>query len=154
MSTERDVRAEVDPAERRATLITTFERPLDVVWTLWSDPQKLARWWGPPGIPLTVDHHDLRPGGRVEVTAHLPAQVIRARWTVTAVEPPRHLRFTFASDGLEPTEIVVRLEPTSDATTAMTLTAGFATDADLAHALRIGFVDGLTRSCRSAAAAL
>lgn len=144
------VDATVDPAARIATITTTFERPLADVWSLWSDPDKLARWWGPPGIPMTVDHHDLRPGGRVEVTVRAGSAVIRGQWSVAEVEPPRSLRFTFSSDGLEPTEIEVAIDPVTDTTTAMVVTARFASDVDLDHALAIGFVDGLTRSVRSA----
>lgn len=67
---------------------------------------------------------------------------------------PRSLQFTFSSDGLDPTEIDVLIEPTSPDTTTMTLTARFATDAELDHALEIGFDRGLARSCESAASVL
>lgn len=148
------VQAVVDPDERTATITTRFEQPMDVVWTLWSDPVKVARWWGPPGVPMTVDHHDLRLGGHVEVTVHAAGSTISARWSIIAVEPPRSLRFTFASDGLAPTEIDVLIQPVSEATTTMTITARFASDADLAHAIEIGFVEGLARACESARTAL
>lgn len=144
------VRAVVDPDERTATITTRFEQPIDAVWTLWSDPAKLARWWGPPGVPMTVDHHDLVPGGHVDVTAHAAGTVIRGRWSIIAVDPPRSLRFRFTSDGLEPTEIDVSIEPASPATTTMTITARFASDADLGRAIEIGFVDGIARACESA----
>lgn len=149
-----EVHAVVDPDERTATITTGFEQPVDVVWTLWSDPDKLARWWGPPGLPMTVDHHDLSPGGRVDVTVRTGRSIIRGHWSNIAVEPPRSLRFTFASDGLEPTEIEVLIERSSDAATTMTITARFASDADLGRALEIRFVDGLARACESAHSAL
>lgn len=145
-----EVEAVIDERERLATITTTFEHPVATVWTLWSDPEKLARWWGPPGVALSVDHHDLR----VEVRVEVGDTVIRGHWSILAIDPPRSLRFTFASDGLDPTEIDVRLESTSATTTTMTVTARFRSDAELAHALDIGFVDGLTRSCASAPAAL
>lgn len=148
------VQAVVDPDKRTATITTTFDQPIDVVWTLWSDPAKLARWWGPPGVPMTVDHHDLRPGGHVDVTAHAAGSTIRAHWSIIAVDPPRSLRFTFASDGLEPAAIDVQIAPAAEAATTMTITARFASDAGLAHAIEIGFVDGVARSCASAHAAL
>lgn len=148
------VQSVVDPHERTATITTTFEQQIDVVWTLWSDPVKLAKWWGPPGVPMAVDHHDLSVGGHVDITVHAAGSVIRGHWSIIAVEPSRSLRFTFASDGLEPTDIDVLIEQTSDATTTMTITARFTTDADLRHATEIGFVDGLTRACESARATL
>lgn len=148
------VQATVDPDTRTATITTRFARPIEVVWTLWSDADKLARWWGPPGVPLTVDHHDLVPGGRIDVTAHVAGSVVRGRWRIMAVDPPRSLRFTFASDGLEPTEIHVRIDPVSQATTTMAITARFASDADLHRATEIGFVEGVARACESAHEAL
>ena len=36
----------------------------------------------------------------------------------------------------------------------MTVTARFASDADLGHAIEIGFVDGVARACASAHTAL
>lgn len=149
------VHTELDPARRAATITTTFTQSVEAVWTLWSDPAKLARWWGPPGVRLTVDHHDLRPGGRVEVAAHPGTTVIRARWAVHAVEAPHALRFTFTSDGLAATEVDVRIDPVAAGTgtgtgTTMVLTARFATDADLARAQEIGFVAGVARSCAAA----
>jgi uncharacterized protein YndB with AHSA1/START domain len=149
-----DVHATVDPIERTATITTRFEHSIDVVWTLFSDPVKLARWWGPPGMPMTVDHHDLRPGGSVEVTVRAPGSVIRAHWSILTVEPPRSLRFTFASDGLEPTEIDVSIESIAPTATVMTITARFATEAHFRGALEIGFVDGVARSCESAGSVL
>lgn len=143
------VQAVVDPQQRTATITTRFERPIDVVWTLFSDPDKLARWWGPPGVPMTVDHHDLVLGGRVDVAVHLDP-VIRGRWSILWVEPPRFLRFTFASHGLEPTEIDVRLESESDDVTTMTVTARFTSDGAFGLAIDIGFVDGLARSVEAA----
>jgi uncharacterized protein YndB with AHSA1/START domain len=145
-----DVRSNIDPDQRTAAITTSFERSIDVVWTLWSDPDKLARWWGPPGVPMTVDHHELTLGGRVEVTVRFDGSVIRGRWTILAVDAPRSLSFTFESDGIGPTRIDVAIEPVSDTRTTMTLTARFATAADLRHAAEIGFAEGLARSVASA----
>jgi uncharacterized protein YndB with AHSA1/START domain len=146
----RAVNSRVDRAERTAVITTTFDHPVDAVWALFSDPTKLARWWGPPGMPMTVDRHDLRPGGSVEVTVSADGEVIRGRWAIHEVAAPHTLSFTFSSDGLDPTEIAVAIRAASDGSTTMTLTARFGSDADLRHAMDIGFVDGLVRSCNAA----
>lgn len=144
------VHSAIDRHARTVTITTTFARPSAAVWALWSDPDELARWWGPPGLPMTVDHHDLRPGGRVEVAVQAGGSVVRGRWSIVDVDPPRSLRFTFASDGLDPTDIDVLIEPTSETSTTMTLTARFRSDEDLRHAVDIGFDAGLARSCGAA----
>ncbi|MDQ2678449.1 MAG: SRPBCC domain-containing protein [Actinomycetota bacterium] len=148
------VQSHVDHAERAAVLTTDFDHPIEVVWTLFSDPAKLERWWGPPGMPMTVDRHDLRPGGTVEVTVTTDGGVIRGHWTIRAVDAPTHLSFTFESDGLDPTAITVDITATSDASATMAITARFVTDDDLRHALDIGFTEGLARSCASAHAVI
>jgi uncharacterized protein YndB with AHSA1/START domain len=40
-----------------------FEAPRDLVWKAWTEPDRLARWWGPPGSAIEVTRLDLRPGG-------------------------------------------------------------------------------------------
>ncbi len=42
------VQSQVDSAERVAVITTSFDSPVDGVWSLFSGPTKLARWWGPP----------------------------------------------------------------------------------------------------------
>ena len=148
------VRSHVDHRERCAVITTDFDHPLDVVWTLFSDPAKLARWWGPPGVPMRVDHHDLRPGGTVDITVTHDDAVIHGRWTIQRVDAPHHLEFTFESDGLEPTRISVALAAVTDTSATMSITARFATDELLQHALDIGFADAVARSCRTATEAL
>jgi len=56
------------------TLITTrdIDAPVDRVWAAWSDPAKIARWWGPAGFHSTVEELDVREGGRFKVVLHGP----------------------------------------------------------------------------------
>ena len=61
------VHSHIDADERAVVITTSFDHPVAVVWSLFSDPTRLARWWGPPGMPMTIDHHELRAGGTVEV---------------------------------------------------------------------------------------
>jgi len=39
-----------------------FDAPLALVWRTWTDPELLARWYG-PGIETIIHAYDLRPGG-------------------------------------------------------------------------------------------
>jgi uncharacterized protein YndB with AHSA1/START domain len=146
----RFVHSRIDTDDRAAVITTSFDHPTDVVWGLFSDPAKLARWWGPPGLPMTVDHHDLRPGGAVLLTVSTGDAEIHGRWDIHEVDAPHRLRFTFSSDGLEPTEVTVRLDAESDRRTALRITARFSSDDLLRHALDIGFVDGVARAVATA----
>lgn len=39
-----------------------FKAPRDMVWKAWTDPELLARWYG-PGVETTIHKFDLKPGG-------------------------------------------------------------------------------------------
>lgn len=141
------VHSRVNTAERTAVITTTFDAPAVTVWSLFSDPTKLARWWGPPGLPMTVDHHDLRPSGTVEITVSTTQGEVRGHWAIHHVAFPHELTFTFSSDGLDPTEIAVRIDPAPDGSTTMTITARFTSGEAMRHAIHIGFIEGVVRSC-------
>ncbi len=46
----------------RYALDRTFDAPRDLVWRVWTDPELLARWYG-PGVKTIIHEYDLRPGG-------------------------------------------------------------------------------------------
>ncbi|MCC7265824.1 MAG: SRPBCC family protein [Caulobacteraceae bacterium] len=55
------------PAEDCDLIITrTIKAPPALVWTAWSTPEHLARWWIPAPIECQVVKLDLRPGGGFE----------------------------------------------------------------------------------------
>ena len=43
-------------------LVRLFEAPRDLVWRTWTEPELLARWYG-PGIETVIHRFDLKPGG-------------------------------------------------------------------------------------------
>jgi uncharacterized protein YndB with AHSA1/START domain len=55
---------------RQQTFTRVFDAPREVVWKAWTEPEQLARWWGPRGIstPLETIEVDLRPGGVFRMT--------------------------------------------------------------------------------------
>jgi len=91
--------ANAKPATERELVITRiFDAPRELVFKLWTDPQHMARWWGPKWCPAVSVEMDVRPGGRwrnclksVETGADLwHGGVFRE------VTPPERLVFTFA----------------------------------------------------------
>ncbi len=42
-----------------------LDAPRELVWRAWTEPEQLARWWGPPGLTprLEAITMDVRPGG-------------------------------------------------------------------------------------------
>ena len=53
------------------TITRVLDAPRELVWKAWTEPDQLARWWGPPGWsnPLETIEMDVRPGGAFSVTS-------------------------------------------------------------------------------------
>lgn len=49
-----------------------YDAPVKLVWEAWTDPKKVALWWGPRGFTLTTHSKDLKPGGHWRYTMHGP----------------------------------------------------------------------------------
>ena len=53
------------------TITRVFDAPRELVWKAWTEPERLAAWWGPHGWtnPLSQITMDVRPGGRFRVVS-------------------------------------------------------------------------------------
>ncbi|HEY2839086.1 MAG TPA: SRPBCC domain-containing protein, partial [Pirellulales bacterium] len=49
-----------------------YDAPLQAVWDAWTDPEQVAKWWGPRGFTITTHSKDLRAGGHWNYTMHGP----------------------------------------------------------------------------------
>ncbi len=49
-----------------------YDAPVQAVWDAWTDPEQVAKWWGPRGFTLTTHSKDLREGGSWKYTMHGP----------------------------------------------------------------------------------
>jgi uncharacterized protein YndB with AHSA1/START domain len=61
-----------DVAEREIVNTRLLDAPRDLVFTAWTDPDRLARWWGPLGFTNTFHEFDPRPGGVWRLVMHGP----------------------------------------------------------------------------------
>lgn len=59
-------------SDREIVVTREFEAPRELVWQAWTEPDRIARWWGPDGFTNTVHEMDVRPGGIWRVTMHGP----------------------------------------------------------------------------------
>jgi uncharacterized protein YndB with AHSA1/START domain len=61
------------PGEPREIVLTrTLAAPRALVFTTWTDPVHVGRWWGPDGFTTTIHEMDVRPGGLWRYTMHGP----------------------------------------------------------------------------------
>ncbi|MET7543501.1 SRPBCC domain-containing protein [Streptomyces sp. NPDC005507] len=42
------------------------------IWGAWTDPGRVAKWWGPAGFRSTVHELDVHAGGLLDITMHSP----------------------------------------------------------------------------------
>jgi len=49
------------------TVVRTINAPVELVFKAWTDPELLAKWWGPNGVTNPVCKLDLRPGGAIDI---------------------------------------------------------------------------------------
>lgn len=66
--------AENEPpnSDREIVSVRKFAAPRERVFRAFSDPDQLARWWGPNGFTNTIDEFDFRPEGAWRLTMHGP----------------------------------------------------------------------------------
>jgi uncharacterized protein YndB with AHSA1/START domain len=60
------------PKELEITITRVFDAPRELVWKAWTDPQHLARWWGPKMFSNPVCQADARVGGKWHIVMRAP----------------------------------------------------------------------------------
>jgi uncharacterized protein YndB with AHSA1/START domain len=88
-----------------------FDAPRTLVFRAWTQPEHLARWWGPKGFTLVAYEIDVRPGGGWYRRMRSPegAEYVK-RGVYREIVPPERLVFTYVnedSDGSLGLETVV-----------------------------------------------
>jgi uncharacterized protein YndB with AHSA1/START domain len=59
-------------SNRKIVTTRTFNAPRETVFSAWTNPELLKRWWGPKGFTNTFHEFDLRPGGKWKFIMHGP----------------------------------------------------------------------------------
>src|SRR6187401_852502 len=62
----------IDAQTRTITTSRLLDAPQALVWEAWTDPAKLAKWWGPNGFTNTITRFEPRVGGRFDLMMHGP----------------------------------------------------------------------------------
>lgn len=76
----------------------TFAAPRELVFKAWTDPARLAAWWGPRGFTNPVCRFDARVGGEIYIDMQAPdGTVFPMGGTVDEIDPPSRLVFTSAA---------------------------------------------------------
>jgi uncharacterized protein YndB with AHSA1/START domain len=69
--------------------------PRSLVFRAWTDPQHMARWWGPRGFTNPVCELDVRPGGLIRIDMRGPdGTIYPMKGVFHEIVEPRRLVFT------------------------------------------------------------
>jgi uncharacterized protein YndB with AHSA1/START domain len=89
---------------RDVNLSRVIDAPCDLVWAAWTEPQHMAKWWGPKGFTNPVCELDVRPGGKILIHMKAPDGTVYPMSGVFAeVDKPRRLAFTAYAEGSDGT---------------------------------------------------
>lgn len=133
------------------TIVADYPVTPAAAWRIWADPALLGGWWGPPGYPCTVDHHELVAGGRVAYHMTGPdGAEYPGWWRVLEVDVLHRIRledgFTGPDgqplDDMPVSAMTVALGETTEGVT-MTLTTTFPSRAEMDQLVEMGMVEGM-----------
>jgi uncharacterized protein YndB with AHSA1/START domain len=87
--------ADSPPVDREFTITRVFDAPRELVWKAWTDPDHVARWFGPSGFttPRSTITMDVRPGGTFDLTmvSDADGQEFPSAGTFVEVDEPERL---------------------------------------------------------------
>ena len=70
MRVKNSIDLDFDP--RSIIGVRVFDAPRELVFSAFTDPRHLAKWWGPDGFTTTTHSFDFRPGGIWRFVMHGP----------------------------------------------------------------------------------
>ncbi len=84
-------------ADDELVLARMLDAPPDVVFAAWTEPERLDRWWGPPGSELHSQSLDLRPGGAYHYGLRTPSgDALWGTFVYREIMPPERLVYASA----------------------------------------------------------
>jgi len=57
---------------RTLSITKVFDAPIKTVWEAWTNPDHVIQWWAPPGMPIKVEKHEFKVGGKWKYTMPMP----------------------------------------------------------------------------------
>jgi uncharacterized protein YndB with AHSA1/START domain len=82
------------PAGEELVISRTFDAPRSLVWKAWTEPRRLAAWWGPRGCTIRIEKLDLREGGMFHYAMVFPEQnQMWGRFIFREIAAPERLVF-------------------------------------------------------------
>lgn len=61
-----------DTADRELVITRVLNAPRELVWKVWTEPEHIAKWWGPDGFTNTIHEMNVTEGGMWRFMMHGP----------------------------------------------------------------------------------
>lgn len=118
---------------KRLILKRRYKAPRELVWKVWTDPEHVAKWWGPFGPEETSAKIDAAVGGIFFVAMTAPdGSKHPSRGEIKQIDPPRRLVIEGDANapddcgaGLPPRALIILSLDEVDGETLLTLDAHF-----------------------------
>ncbi|OLS24609.1 MAG: hypothetical protein HeimC3_18810 [Candidatus Heimdallarchaeota archaeon LC_3] len=82
-------------SKKQLNMTRIFNSTPEIVFKMWTDPEHVAKWWGPKGFTIPECKIDLRPGGKISLTMKGPDGSTRPNeMIIKEVDPPKKLVLT------------------------------------------------------------
>jgi uncharacterized protein YndB with AHSA1/START domain len=103
-------RADAGPEDESDELVLEIERVLpgarESVFAAFSDPQELAKWWGPEGYAVANLEFEPRVGESYRIEMQPPeGDSFHLTGEFREVDPPKRLAFTFVWEPADPDDV-------------------------------------------------
>lgn len=141
-----------DPETLTMSLVAEFTAPVERLWSVFTDPRQLERFWGPPGWPATFTAFDFTVGGHARYAMTSPhGEASRGAWEFVGIDAPRSFSVldAFADESGDPIEgmpsmrMVFAFEATGTGS-RLTNTTYFESAEALEQVVAMGAVEGST----------
>jgi uncharacterized protein YndB with AHSA1/START domain len=81
---------------RRIVISRSVNAPRELVFEVWTNPKHLAKWWGPPGMPISVEKFNLKPDGMFLYSSEMMGQKVWGRFIYGEIVKPESLEYVFS----------------------------------------------------------
>jgi uncharacterized protein YndB with AHSA1/START domain len=131
------------------TLTCTLPAPRSAVWRAITEPEQLAKWWGPEGFTAPGVDFEPKVGGRYRIAMQPPGgELFHLHGEFHEVDPPSRLAYTFVWEPPDPddreTLVTLELEDPRQQTEVSLTQGEFATPARL-ELHRSGWTDSFEK---------
>lgn len=92
----------VPPADRVLVITRVLDAPRSLVFSMWTQPEHLVRWWGPKDFTLPFCETEFRVGGSYRYCMRAPDGVDYWVWgTYREIVEPERIVFTWGREDAE-----------------------------------------------------